>query len=100
MKMVNCNVIKDIISLYIDNLLSDDSKSIVDKHISKCDECKKYLDVMSEDIKCDVSFNENDLAQVKLVEKIKKADSKKTIFITVIGGVFATILTSDEWIFR
>ncbi|WP_297436938.1 zf-HC2 domain-containing protein [uncultured Clostridium sp.] len=100
MEMENCNVIKDLISLYIDDLLSDDSKSMVDKHISECDECKKYLDNMSEDIKCDISLNESDLAQVKLVEKIKRANSKKLIFITVIGGIFASVFTSDEWIFR
>lgn len=40
---MNCNIIKDLIPLYIDSCCSEESKTIVEEHIENCDDCKKLF---------------------------------------------------------
>lgn len=44
---MNCNIIKDLIPLYIDGCCSEESKSIVNEHIQCCNACKKLLEDMN-----------------------------------------------------
>ena len=43
---MDCNVVKDLIPLYIDGCCSEESKKIVKEHIQGCDGCKKLLEDM------------------------------------------------------
>ena len=43
---MNCNIVKDLIPLYIDGCCSEESKEVVEKHISDCDDCKRLLEDM------------------------------------------------------
>jgi len=45
---MDCNVIKDLIPLYIDGCCSEESEKIVNEHIEKCGSCKKILEEMKE----------------------------------------------------
>lgn len=44
---MNCNVVKDLIPLYIDRCCSEESEKIVKEHIKSCDACKKLFEDMS-----------------------------------------------------
>ncbi len=44
---MNCDIIKDLIPLYIDDCCSDESAKVVKEHIENCSECKEILDAMS-----------------------------------------------------
>ena len=44
MNKISCEIIKDLLPLYYDNVCSNDSKLLVEKHISECTSCRKYLD--------------------------------------------------------
>ena len=43
---MKCNVVKDLIPLYIDGCCSEESKKIVEEHIKICDDCKKLFEDM------------------------------------------------------
>lgn len=43
---MNCNIVKDLIPLCIDDCCSEDSKVAVTEHINECSECKKLYDEM------------------------------------------------------
>lgn len=43
---MNCNIIKDIIPLYIDECCSEESKQLVEEHLKQCDACKKLCEDM------------------------------------------------------
>ncbi|MGN1095609.1 MAG: zf-HC2 domain-containing protein [Eubacteriales bacterium] len=43
---MDCNVIKDLIPLYIDDCCSEESADIVKKHIASCPECKTLYENM------------------------------------------------------
>ena len=45
---MNCNIIKDLIPLYIDGCCSEESEKVVEEHINDCNECKKlFVDMKS-----------------------------------------------------
>lgn len=44
---MDCNVVRDLIPLYIDECCSEESAIIVKEHIASCDACKKLFEDMS-----------------------------------------------------
>ena len=40
---LSCNVIRDLLPLYAENLTSEESNALVDEHLCGCDECAKQL---------------------------------------------------------
>lgn len=45
---MNCNIIKDLIPLYIDGCCSKESERVVEEHLKDCSECKKLFEEMKE----------------------------------------------------
>ena len=43
MNKITCNVIKDILPLYIDGVVSEDTKKIVDEHLAECSLCRDEM---------------------------------------------------------
>ncbi len=57
---MNCNKYKKLISLYVDNRISDSHREAVLHHINECEECRNYYNLLNSMV--------NDLANVKEVE--------------------------------
>ena len=43
---INCNIIEDLLPLYIDDMVSEDSRQLVEEHLKECAACRKMLDEM------------------------------------------------------
>lgn len=43
---LTCNVIRDLLPLYVENIASDDTRALVEEHINLCTDCKKQLEEM------------------------------------------------------
>lgn len=43
-----CNMIRDLLPLYLDRVCSIESKEIIEKHLENCSECKSYFHSMTE----------------------------------------------------
>ena len=43
---ISCNIIKDLLPLYAEDMVSEDSKKMVDRHLCNCDGCAKELDAI------------------------------------------------------
>lgn len=46
MNNINCNIIRDILPLYIDDVVSEDTKGLVETHLDTCPDCQRALDTM------------------------------------------------------
>ena len=46
---ISCDVIRDLLPLYVEDMLSNDSKNIVDEHIEQCESCGDELKKLSGD---------------------------------------------------
>lgn len=40
--MSDCNVIKDLIPLKVEGLLSNESDNLVNEHLKECEKCRRY----------------------------------------------------------
>ena len=45
-----CNIVNDLLPLYVDNILSEDSRQFVENHLSSCDKCKIQLENLKTDV--------------------------------------------------
>lgn len=66
---MNCNVVKDLIPLYIDGCCSEESEKIVKEHIECCDACKKLLE--------DMNASSNMISVSKVPVKLSKINAWK-----------------------
>lgn len=42
-KKLPCYIVSDLLPLYQDDILSEQTKKDIDKHLNECEECKKKL---------------------------------------------------------
>ena len=75
--MNKCNVIRDLLPLYADEVCSEDSREMVQEHISTCKDCRQEL----EDYRYNTGLPEvpTDVAMKKFKKKMGKKNLKKIV---------------------
>ena len=43
-----CNIVRDLLPLYIENMASEETRAFVEVHLSNCPECNEIYDSMLE----------------------------------------------------
>lgn len=67
---MKCEIIKDLLPSYIDNLTSDESNKEIENHIITCSKCKSELDSMKQDINIEtLEINKKDIKPLKKFDK-------------------------------
>ncbi|QFT91154.1 hypothetical protein FIU87_21110 [Bacillus sp. THAF10] len=85
MTEIKCTVIQDLLPLYIDGVVSEDTKSLVSEHLRTCEVCKNEYEQMKETLYVPI---EN---KVTLFSKIKKRWNRKK-WLLIFGSVLTTII--------
>lgn len=78
MMKYECDIVKDLMPLYIDDVLSENSKIFVKNHMDSCESCKKYYEKLSNELKIPVS-KEVRFSDLRPIEYLKSYLSKKII---------------------
>ena len=83
---MNCNIIKDLLPSYIDDICSEDTVKLVEEHIQHCEECKVCLNRMQQ---------QTDLCSTNSQKKLKKPlhRLKKLIKSVVFKFLLAIVIT-------
>lgn len=66
---VSCEIIKDLIPLYKDEICSTESKTLIEEHISNCKDCKNYLNEMNVEIFNNIDKNLDEAKELKNISK-------------------------------
>ena len=81
--MNKCNVIRDLLPLYADEVCSEDSREMVEEHISSCDECKQELEAYCsntgiDEVRTDVAIKnfKKEINKTRKICKKKRERSK------------------------
>ena len=69
MKM-SCEIIKDLLPLYFDNVCSNDSKVAIEEHLATCENCKSELQTMKKSLP--LNSVEHNLKEADAVKKLSK----------------------------
>ncbi len=92
--MINCEVIRDLMPLYADDLISTGGKTLVDQHIRTCPECRSLLDTMCSPIEPEP---ENpDLAYMDAIHRQKKRQTRRVICLCLLT---ALVCVFGWWIY-
>lgn len=94
MSKISCDIVKDILPLYYDNVCSSDSKQMVEEHLSDCDSCKNELDSIEDDIKIpkeEIERNRNDGNVIKNISSFWNRSRVKSF---IKGVIISTLLFS------
>ncbi len=85
MSKVNCEVIKDLLPLYVEDLASDSTRSLVEEHIATCSQCQQ------EKISLCTEMPMPQNTDTKAMESIKTKLFRKKVS-TICGSVLTMIL--------
>lgn len=94
---VKCAVINDLLPLYVDDVLSQESRELVEEHIKECEACRKTLENMTGKISIPVN-KELRMDETKSLKGLKKIVTRYKglaiafAIIAVIGIMFSTVL--------
>lgn len=86
---VSCDVIKDILPLYVENMVSGDTRNLVNQHICDCSNCAEALNAAGCNPKVPVV---TDIKPLKNVEKQIRRKKRWTVATAVVISI--TLLTS------
>ena len=85
---INCNIAKDLMMIYDDDLISADSRALVDEHLKECPECREYFDTV---IKSRVTVKNNGKENIKkftgTLQKIRKNGIVKGVAIALAAAI-------------
>lgn len=85
MKEIKCSVIQDLLPLYVDEVVSDDTKSLVNDHLLTCEICKNEYEQMKETLYVPIENKATLFSQLN-----KRWNRKKRLLI--FGSALTTIL--------
>ncbi len=78
--MNKCSIVKDLLPLYVENMLQEDSKKFVEEHLADCPDCQKELKAMQQSGKVIVDA---DVVPLKKLKKKMLEDKIQTILFTM-----------------
>ena len=87
---ISCNVIRDILPLYVENMASQDTRDLVEEHIASCENCKKRLEEMR-------TFEEppvdTDIAPLRNIQNTLRRKKLQTIIFSVMVTLVFAVVT-------
>lgn len=85
-KKTECEIVQDLLIGYVDDVLKEESKKLVEKHLLECDLCQKKL----KELKADLTENEeNQKKEIDYLKKIRRKSRVKAILMAI--GILVVI---------
>lgn len=81
----NCELIRDLIPLYSEELCSDESKKIVEEHTKNCDSCRKLLETLPTDTTPESPVPDEGKAFRKVRRKMKRMSVALAAVVILVG---------------
>lgn len=81
---ITCDIIRDLLPLYAEDMVSQDSKALVDDHLCGCDECVKVLGEIKKSTPIPAEINTETLSKVKKTIVRRRALSVMASILTVL----------------
>lgn len=87
----NCNIIKDLMPSYIDNICSNETRTLVEEHIRTCTSCNLILDSMKQPVSTLKITKDEQIEFQKPFIKIKKKNRIKVIISAFTAAIITII---------
>lgn len=87
MNEMSCEVIRDLLPLYADGALSDESRALVERHLAECGDCREVLSRMKEEIPAPRAEEPGVAEALKGLHRALKRTKFKAIAIAVVSTI-------------
>ena len=87
MKKISCDVIRDLLPLYCDDVCSQDSHGLVENHLKDCRECSELLEKMK--IECRISSEQEQSHEI--IVKDMASVWRKSVMKSFLKGILVTL---------
>lgn len=95
--MNNCPLVEDLIPLYIEELVNEESNKFLSEHLHNCKSCKSYYNKLKEDYDDtkNVKGSEKNIEDtIKAVVRYQNKIKLTTIIVSIFAAVFLTLTNS------
>ena len=80
-----CHMIKDLLPLYLDDLVSEESGTTIEQHLKSCSDCHEYYEHMKSELLEEQAQKQTETQrEINYLKKIKQHTTKKLILGTVL----------------
>ncbi len=86
----NCDMIKDLLPLYADEVCSEESRKAVAEHLTECNACRSMLEKMNKQLVVNVNNDISTLKRIKQRIRIERIVISAVIIVTVTIAMFFT----------
>lgn len=90
--MMKCEIVRDLLPLYVDGLTSDVSSKEIEKHLKSCKECQKYYQEIAGEIPNAVHISDEEIQEIDLIKKIRKKERWKVTGFLTCGFLAASVI--------
>lgn len=89
-----CNLIQDLLPLYLDGVCSEESKTVVEQHLIKCPNCRKHYSAMreSDEIIIMPPNAEREIQKATSFQSVKKTLFRKQILIAAVSIIVLAVI--------
>lgn len=84
---LSCEIIKDLLPLYVDGDVSEESKNLIETHFVECNNCRELADQMQLNIKKE---QETNLVEFESLNNLSKKWNRK-LFFSMLKGILSTL---------
>ncbi|MCI8798517.1 MAG: hypothetical protein HFH88_01735 [Lachnospiraceae bacterium] len=94
-----CNIVKDIISLYVENMVSRDTRTFIEEHLEHCPECRSELEHIRKPVEFVTDMSAapiNDLKKKLFVRRVQTVLFTTALVLAIAVSVFA-IMTAPRF---
>ena len=88
---ISCNIIRDLLPLYAEDLASEDTRAMVDEHLCDCESCTDFLKELRQDTLVPME------TETESLKKVKKTILRRRA-LSIMASVF-TLLTLASFVF-
>lgn len=92
---ITCDIIRDLLPLYAEDMVSQDSKQLVDEHLCQCDPCTRVLAALKKNVPLPVETDPEPLNKVRKMILRRRVLSVFAALLTL-ATVFSFVIT---WLF-
>ena len=77
MDRMHCDIVKDLLPLYVDDVCSEKSKIAIEEHLEECEECRSYFEILKEeDPKVQTDWTSSNFLEGEFIQGIEKKIKK------------------------
>ena len=88
---ISCNIIRDLLPLYAEDLASEDTRAMVDEHLCDCESCTNFLKELKQDTPVPMETD------TETLNKVKKTIIRRRV-LSIMASVF-TLITLASLVF-